>query len=324
MKNKLEFIAENQGSLISSFDAKASKKDLSAVGGYNLEGSINSNEYLKITRNIQNFSIDWRAYKEDDTKIVVQKNLLENILKKNSDFFFFRNVAPNGSTYIKAPQSLMIAFDGFTIGQIIFSLVGCFIIFFMLVSPLLVTSGRGAATLSGLSTLTLFLIAFICLTKNRTHWRERIMTHPQSAFMGQYGSSSSTEKKADQVELRVSPQLHGSSLCSLYEEMLRHLPTLTKNQTGLKIGWMCQRYGRLSATMNTKIKAIIVEIYAGYIIPFIETENSYIFYFPKGEAWEKLYKDNDFSKDLSNYEKETILTIFKSEGAKLFLATEEK
>jgi len=105
MKTLLMLIALLQRRLIENFSVKKHADSLSQVAGLTLEGNLPSRRYKEIFSNLKSFKDDWKRFKEDSGKVVVEKNLFIRLLKEIArssfnSYFIFSDIDDDGSTTV--------------------------------------------------------------------------------------------------------------------------------------------------------------------------------------------------------------------------------
>ena len=313
MKEFLEMLQAAQSQHVKTFKGEtgsypSSKVKINRVAGATitkLQG-MSFEEYDETLEAIDKYSKEWRQFKNDPNKIVIEKNFMYHALDLINSFFLIRPINEHGETYINVTQRF---FDTRPNRKKIPPLVylSAFVVSMIILSEL--------STLIGIifAVCSFFVIAFYDdrlrkkYPKNINAWENGYSENPSALI--KYSPCSFTEhtKYGWQMKSSVNIDFLQCPFRSEYEKMISDLSTQTHKVNG-KIVWFW-RYRRLPETMdvskftyledhfNDSIQLNINAV-GSNIIPAIETKTSFIFFLDHySQEMEKMqFSDNIFSE----------------------------
>ncbi len=272
-----------------------------------IEGGLSFAEWKHLADNIQNHSKDWRRFKEDPDKIVIEKNFLLNSLKLTGDFFVFRPVNDCGDTYIQVltnfysmmPKNKRIHGSLYLLVVILFSILGFKI---------------SAYFFYGFSLLPIMLWCNNKLKKTnikkKSEWEKMHSEHSHLLFS--FAPCSFREKRCywTRKYARIKIDLSSCLFEEEYRDMIEELAVSAQQMKG-KIVWLFKyrglklnpdiftfAYEKNAGEVNDEIN-INIAIKGSGILPGIETENSFIFFLDHfSEEMEKAHRTHDHVFDM--------------------------
>ncbi len=334
MKNFLERIQGIQDQCINRFK----KKDPALIGKISgatirgIEGGVSFTEYRKIMQNVDDHSKDWRRFKEDPNKVVIEKNFLLNSLDLIGGFLIFRPINDEGQTYIQVSPEFCSSIPKSSYNyRLIFIAVICGIL-----------TLAALISLSFLVLLCLIIAMFVAdrriVAENKRikkEWEENRAKHPNSLFSA---ASCSFREMASRGRIKASVNVNLSD-CPFerqYNKMLNEL-AISAHQMNGRIVWLW-RYSRSASSLDSlnflyqesNLKDyrnayidLTLNIKSSNLVPAIETENSFIFFFDN--FTEKMEKDSprdysSFFKHLTSQIRNESGTILKDDMFKPYVA----
>ncbi len=321
MKKILIYIQFLQGLIIDNFFEGCLKQGISKIAGIDCGGKIGQEDYGKIKKSLNEFKEIRRRYKGDKTKIVLNKNLLLNVFKNIGEHFVFRSVNENGVFHLETMPTLQIAINGYS--NIIYSPVFSVFVCIALAGFYDLSPGMlGFAFILSYAAYNALIKVALIITQKR--WQTRLQNAPHFLFKDRITTDNESiyvnkifycYNKSQEIYLTVqkSDRLH-----EWHKEVIEHLCSLSEHNP--KIGWLWKK-STITWELDSKKKQLHATIDADYAVPFLETENAFIFYFPDSEKWNQEYEtnpyfDNGFMMDDISLK---LKTMFEEKNQKLFI-----
>lgn len=275
--------------MISDILQKKQATGLGNVAGVNLGGAISSVDYDDIFQNIDGFNKESRRFREDSTKIVLEKNSTLRAFA-NSGFQFFRKIQCDGQTKVKINKDVYEKFieGGFPPIYLYFIPFIAFIfLLFRVDDKIYLRNPLPYVWIIITIILTIALTVYIVIKKrNYKKWIEEISKTPYYFLKRNYDG---TDKKID-IVLDICISMKESRVW--YSELLKEMSVMS-SKLKASIGWLwCYRIEEVSDMYNLEIankdSPFQDKIYLNIgnltdrLLPFIETEYSFVFFIPPG------------------------------------------
>ncbi len=304
MKQYLKTVAKAQEFLVNKLKGKKEPSSLSKIAGANLPGNgkISFSDYGKIIDNINGHTKEWRRFKNDPNKIVIEKNFLMNCLNLGYDknFFLFRTCDDEGLTFIDIPKDFFrlkptepndMSFPN--------SMMQILILFLSIIAGIMGSSYFFFCLL--IIPIWLFLERrnWKKIQKKKVEWKQMYENQPNLLLYNQPYSFPkdrrvSGYRSGTKTKLNISFNENVNRMA--YEKTLNAL-TVDAHQMKGKIAWLWF----YSKSVSNELSSVSyddknIEITLGfnlknyYLIPAIETEYSFIFsleHFSSGELMDK-------------------------------------
>ncbi len=321
MKKLLSYIQFLQGLIIDNFFEGYLRQGISKIAGIDFGGKIGQEDYGKIKKNLNEFKEIRRRYKGDKTKIVLNKKLFLNVFKSIGEHFVFRSVNENGVFHLETMPTLQIAINGCSniIYSPVFSAFVCIALGgFYNLSPGMV----GFTFILSYAAYNILIWAALIITQKR--WQTRLQKAPHLLFKDRITTDKEkiyanktiySYNKSQEIYLTIQKSDH---LHEWHKEVVEHLCSLSEHNP--KIGWLWKK-SSITWKLDSKKKQLHAIIDADYAVPFLETESSFIFYFPDSKKWNQEYEINPYfengfmMRDISLNLKE----MFEEVNHKLFI-----
>jgi hypothetical protein len=263
---------------------------------HSVSNHISREEWDKMRENIAKHSKDWRRFKNDPNKVVLEKNFFINCLSLTQGFFIFRPMDNDGKTYIKVN-------DFFFGSKPKDSQPYLLATFLVLACALILTSVYYSPWLS---ILGIFFIPLAILAERKRikgqkikekEWQESFTNHPgvilppavfskkETVFAG--SSNLIMEKNVRESLVKIS--LEKSPFFNDYQAILSKTLDIARNPKG-QIAWLWQfgphsllgddfsiTYQDFIGRTLDQTLCINIDVRSSNILPIIETENSFIF-----------------------------------------------
>ncbi len=329
MKKILLQIAAMQNAVIGTFENKSAGQLLANVAGADLGGTIPHAEYKIILQNINNFSKDRSRFKEDSTKIVIEKNLFTHVIKNLGGYFIFRGTdAKNYMTIQTSKEFYSTARKH--VNQSDHRFISCLMTALLLSS--LFIFGHNHSYIGLMITV---IVGSLCFLLHESVYRsnkklqdgfaenfnpkelfnESVMSLPSGRHMDIFN------RLQCKLTINLTPELAAKSGVDDWYKQTVHEMTILASKIKGEMAWLWKYKPESGFEREDQIQfmtgwpEIKITNYATRLLPVIENENSFIFYFP-GLKGEELFEDIfDDETDMKNQ----VNGIFASFGEKLFL-----
>ncbi len=338
MKKVLLQIAAMQNAVIGTFENKTAGQLLANVAGADLGGTIPHAEYKTILQNINGFSKDRSRFKEDSTKIVIEKNLLVHVIKNLDGHFIFRGMDANNyltiqtsAEFYKTVRMRVNKSDHRFLSYLMAALLLSAFITSMYLHSI---TGIVISVIVGM--VVFFFHETIYRGKKEMHEGFAQRFNPEDLFARGYSDKSTVsiplingghfdgELKC-KLTINLTPELGAESGIDVwYRQTVCEMTILASKIKG-EMAWLWKYRPESGLEIEDEVKflantpEIRIANYATRLLPVIETENSFIFYFPglKGEElFEDIFDDEAYIKNQVN-------GIFMTFGEKLFLTASD-
>ena len=257
-----------------------------------VDGRISHQEWRHIHDNVFQHTRDWKRFRSDPNKVVLEKNFLFNSLGMMQNFFIFRIKDDSDLTFIRPKDDVLDSKPKDYQGWVAFIFI---ILLIAMVSFSISMSNNIAAPLTSATVCVILLM----ITKNRINknyqqrwraWRESLENNPEAFFSDVVTSKRELSGFAFgfiETILKLSIKNHCRFFYQ-YQKILDktfHIAAQTKGQ----IAWLwCfdksikQRYSfaikNITPTISERLVIeLSLDIQGSNIIPAIETEHSFIF-----------------------------------------------
>lgn len=344
IKEILQRTAQKEAELITKLDSKKEDISISKVFGTDLGGNHPAEWYDQIQKTIDNYKPEWKKYGQDGSKVIIQKDVALRTLAKKKNLFLFRDVKDKGETIVKLPVESkwykewdvegFFFFIAFAIGLVL-GLIGS-AIFLSTKNPFPIL---GTGVLAGI----LALVFYGCFChffirprweKNRLEWAERVRTDSKVIGVMHWDSWYDWIKaEKNYIKLQPSLKTENTELNDWYDEVIAKTVLFAGQVKGTKgLLWLhhvtqdngdCPfdfSYGEYEYLGLEGIIRIGNVDNKASIIPFVETDNSFMFFFPKRE--EGFYEKNFVREQehLVNWKLQAIDDMFAEKEEGMFLS----
>ncbi len=292
MKNMLLKIQEVQKQIMSALDKKDPTK-LSQAAGENYDAHITFAEHEQIAANYAAFKNDWSRFKEDSTKIVIEKNLLIHMLRNLHGYFLFRKLNKKNRFIIPVDPIFKIRANR-TIGTEEHAAI--FIVIFLIFGMLGALFANAHLWLALCSDITLGVISIILNEvgyRRQRKFQDKMATafSPEELFKGLVTSVSPvsghqpTDKLACTLSINATPELNLPSEVDAWYQYAFTDANVIAMRTDGQVGWLWnykQKNLKIvdEVTFTTGIPTLAIKNYANCLLPVVETNSSFIFCLP--------------------------------------------
>ena|GEM_PF-2162937 len=294
MKNFLKSLQDIQDECI----GRVKKQDISQlpdkVAGasvHSVSNHISREEWNQMRENISQHSKDWRRFKNDPNKIVLEKNFFINCLNFMQAFFIFRPIDDDGKTYIKVNDSFFKSKPKDPQWR--------YLIPFTAMLTLVVLSFFAFLYINNYFLIGLIFLpaSFILVNKKNKareveedKWQKSFTNHPSKLLPSRIFSKLKNEfREKNNLESLVKISLDESPFFDDYRAMLNKTLEIARQTKG-RIAWVWQfgpytllkddfsiTYHDFCGRILDQTLHVGINIKSSNIIPIIETERSFIF-----------------------------------------------
>jgi hypothetical protein len=259
---------------------------------------ISREEWNQMRENISQHSKDWRRFKNDPNKIVLEKNFFINCLNFMQGFYIFRPIDDNGKTYIKVKDSF---FESKPKQSEWLSSLPIMLMIITILGPCLLSMLISNYFFFG---LILIPLAFLIQKRNNSFmkkeeakWQKSFTNRPgvilpSSVFSKKYhglAKSECTIIEKNTRESLVKINLNESPFLDDYRAILSKTLEIARDTKG-EIAWLWQfgpytlpkddfsiTYQDFIGRTLDQTLCINIDVKSSNILPIIETDHSFIF-----------------------------------------------
>lgn len=317
MKSFLKKIQNIQDGCVERIKGQKDNSLLADIAGTkirSIDGGISFTEWKHLADNIHGNSKDWRRFKEDPNKVVIEKNFFLNAIKLTNDYFIFRPKNDAGATGINVN-------DEFYSSMPKNKKIGWKLFLFIPLLTLMLATYFSVYYFSNFSVLPIMIwcIVIPLMIRYNKHLK-KVSADKKAEWENEYSKKPyllldnapcSFKKDFDKWRKMACVKID-LSYCPFrceYEKILNELASSAHQMKG-DIVWLW-RYRTLPLNPDlfnfsyenlhdsNNFINIRLDIKSGNIIPAIETENSFIFFLDYfSDEMEKNHYNYDFVFDV--------------------------
>ena len=258
---------------------------------HSVSNCVSREEWEQMRGNISEHSKDWRRFKSDPNKIVLEKNFFINCLEFMQTFYVFRPIDDEGRTYIKVSDFF---FESKPQNKQWGYLIPFIIMMTMSVLSFIAFVYINYYFLIGLVFLPFSIILINKKNKAReieeNNWQKSFTNRPSALLPPQIFSRFKKEfKEKNQLKSTVKIALDESPFFDDYWSILSKTLEIARQTKG-KVVWLWQygvysllkdnfsiAYQDFNGRVLDQTLHIGINIKSSNIIPIVETEHSFIF-----------------------------------------------